>query len=61
MKVKELIEELKKVDGELDVFTKKYDLGSIGNIFFVTKDKYSSFGHVENCILLTDYDKSQDD
>lgn len=54
MTVKKLIEELKKVDGDLNVFTEKKDLGNIGNVFFVRKDEYSFFGCVSDCIIISD-------
>jgi len=62
MKVKELISELNKVDGELEVFTKKAELfGNIGNVFFVKKDCYSSFGKIKECIVISDFEGEEDE
>ena len=55
MTVKALKEELSKFPDDMEVFTKKTDFcGNIGNIYSVREDKYSFFGCVSPCILLTD-------
>ena len=55
MTVKELKDKLSKFPDDMEVFTKKTDFcGNIGIIFSVREDKYSFFGSISPCILLTD-------
>lgn len=56
MRVKELIKELQEYDGDLQVFTKKEDevLGNIGGANSTRLDKYSSFGELFPCVIISD-------
>ena len=55
MKVKELRDKLAEFPDELEVLTKKTDIaGNCGLIGCVREDKYSSFGVVLSCVLITD-------
>lgn len=56
MRVEELIKELQQYDGELEVFTKKEDeaFGNIGGSNSTRLDKYSSFGELYQCVIISD-------
>lgn len=56
MRVEELIEELQQYDGELQVFTKKEAevFGNIGGVNSTRLDKYSSFGELFPCVIISD-------
>lgn len=55
MKVSEVIEELSKYPGDLEVLTKKTDFcGNVGNVFSIRQDNYGFFGSDIPCVLITD-------
>lgn len=55
MKVSEVIEELSKYPGDLEVLTKKTDFcGNVGNVFSIRQDSYGFFGSDIPCVLITD-------
>ena len=54
MKIKDLVERLSEFDPELEVMTKKTDIGNIGEVFDVRSSSYGFFGISIPCVLLTD-------
>ena len=55
MNVKELRDKLAEFLDELEVLTKKTDIvGNCGLVACVRKDKYSTFGIIKPCVLITD-------
>ena len=55
MTVKELKDELKKFDDDVEVMTKKTEFfGNVASVNSVRKDSYGSFGEDVPCVLLTD-------
>ncbi len=55
MKVSEIIEELSKYPGDLEVLTKKTDIcGNVGLVFSIKQDSYSFLGKDLPCVLITD-------
>ena len=65
MKVKELRDKLAEFPDELEVFTKKTDLGgNCGLVGCVREDEYSMFGIISPCVLITDelgYEESDEE
>jgi len=59
MTVKEVREKLAKFPDDLEVMTKKTDLGTVGCVYGVHLDTYAFFGADIPCVLLADY--SNDD
>lgn len=55
MKVKELRDKLAEFPDELEVFTKKTDIGgNCGLVGCVREDEYSRLGFISPCVLITD-------
>ncbi len=55
MTVKELRDKLAEFPDELEVLTKKTDIGgTCGEVGCVRKDEYASFGVILPCVLITD-------
>ena len=59
MTVKELREKLAKFPDDLEVMTKKTDIGTVGAVYGLHLDTYAFFGTDIPCVLITDY--SNDD
>lgn len=55
MKVKELREKLAEFPDNYEVLTKKTELlGNCGQVGCVRADKYSTFGVICDCVMITD-------
>lgn len=63
MKVRELITLLEKLDGDVEVMTRKTEFcGNIGHVNSVSIESYSFFGSPIPCVLLSDeYPEEEDE
>ena len=55
MTVKEVREKLAKFPDDLEVMTKKTDIGTVGAVYGLHLDTYAFFGVDIPCVLLADY------